>query len=269
MDELAKLLGLGPPLAYAAGTYGLFRWLDANVSDEGKATLFRLIGVREFDKEKVAYAILEVFDRAYTRRLFTLSAFFRSAFFTVLISAIFIYETDNLPKFIAWFPADYASVLIPSLLINVFSDYVALFVIRRWLVIASRRPVIALLASPIIGVIVVLAGALLRVAAALVFNPLVREFPIADIPLALETIFSIPYQHLLLLFPATMVFAWLPLFGISLVIIRVLNVLTPIVHKMHWFLKDGQDHPLIAVGYMAGAIVFLIAVAWRLFLGSQ
>jgi hypothetical protein len=43
MDELLKLLGFGTPFIYAATTYGLFHWLDANASDEGKAAISHLL----------------------------------------------------------------------------------------------------------------------------------------------------------------------------------------------------------------------------------
>jgi hypothetical protein len=58
------------------------------------------------------------------------------------------------------------------------------------------------------------------------------------------------------------VFAWLPLFSLSLMLIRLHNLLSPVVDKMQWFLKDGKDHPIIAVGYISGIIVFIIAAAW-------
>jgi hypothetical protein len=65
------------------------------------------------------------------------------------------------------------------------------------------------------------------------------------------------------------VFAWMPILGISLLYIRLFNLLTPIVSKVQWALKGGKEHPLIAVGYVAGGIVFLIVIAWRLSLESQ
>jgi hypothetical protein len=35
--------------------------------------------------------------------------------------------------------------------------------------------------------------------------------------------------------------------------------------KAQWFLKDGKEHPLDAVGYVAACIVFLSVVACQMF----
>ena len=37
-----------------------------------------------------------------------------------------------------------------------------------------------------------------------------------------------------------------------------------ITGKAQWALKDGKEHPLKVVGYVAGAIVFLVFVGWQL-----
>jgi hypothetical protein len=63
MDELFKLLGLGPAFIYAGAMYGFFRWLDASASDEAKVAISALLKIEDYDKGKVANALVEVFDR--------------------------------------------------------------------------------------------------------------------------------------------------------------------------------------------------------------
>jgi hypothetical protein len=99
MDELFKLIGLGTPLLYATGTYGLFHWLDTSASDEANAALFRLISLREYDKAKVSLAIIEIFDKVYSYPLLTWRALLRSAIITLSVSALYMYETGVLIQF--------------------------------------------------------------------------------------------------------------------------------------------------------------------------
>jgi hypothetical protein len=66
--------------------------------------------------------------------------------------------------------------------------------------------------------------------------------------------------------PAMVVFAWLPLFGLGLLMLITMRPLSITIEKMQWFLREGKDHPLDAVGYMAGGIVFIIAAVWQFFI---
>jgi hypothetical protein len=63
--------------------------------------------------------------------------------------------------------------------------------------------------------------------------------------------------------PAMAVFVWLPLFALGIVIARLLTPLSWIVGRAQWFLKEGNEHPLKAIGYVAAVVVFLGAVAGR------
>ena len=57
--------------------------------------------------------------------------------------------------------------------------------------------------------------------------------------------------------PALAVHLWLPLFGFGLLCVNGLNYLLRAIGIMQWFLKRGNDHPLDAVGWVLGAIVFV------------
>jgi hypothetical protein len=159
---------------------------------------------------------------------------------------------------------------------NVISDYISLFIVRHWLVKAERYPITSLLVCSMIFILLVVLGYILRmfvIDASFIFpgvNTFLEELHYSAsyflFSVKSGTLLSAIFTPCLVLAPALIVFAWLPLFGISLLLIRLLNLLTPVVAKTRWFLKEGNDHPLIAVGYVAGAIVFVIAVALRFIL---
>ena len=72
----------------------------------------------------------------------------------------------------------------------------------------------------------------------------------------------------LLTIPAMTVFVWLPLLGVSILLIRLIEPITWAVGKTQWFLKDGKEHPLEAIGMVASVIVFSLAVVWQVFFKS-
>jgi hypothetical protein len=70
MDEIGKLLehlGYGTSVIYAAAKYGLFAWLDNNISDEAKVALAGATKFKDADNKHIASAIVEVFDRVKRR----------------------------------------------------------------------------------------------------------------------------------------------------------------------------------------------------------
>jgi hypothetical protein len=277
MDELFKLIGLGTPFLYAGGTYAFFRWLDTNTSDEARAALSRLVKLRTVDGVKLSSAILQAFDTVYTFPLLSWRAFIRSSLITITFTGLYILyfvysglpsgRYLDLPSEPTWF-VQMIKLFGASWTVNLLTDYVSLFIVRRWLIVAGGRPIIALILCSMIGVFITAASIVLRfpfLLPFLLYSP--REgFSNFTLQFFLSNLLQPAMLELLALPPALLVFAWLPLFGLGLAMVRLINVLQPVVLKMQWFLKDGKDHPLIAVGYVAGAIVFVIAVAWRLLL---
>jgi len=217
MGELLKLLGFSTPLIYATAAYGLFFWLDKEASDEAKAALARTMLLKDYKNNQIASALVEVFDRIYTYPLLSWRAFFRSLVFSTVVIAIYAVELGV--------PAQEESPAIFLILVwplCIFSDYLALFVIRALLVRSGTKPVVGLGLGTVWGVV-----------------------------------FSI-------FWPATaLVFVWLPLFALGIVIVRLLTPLSWIVGRTQWFLKEGKEHPLKAIGYVAAVAVFLGTVAGR------
>jgi hypothetical protein len=64
--------------------------------------------------------------------------------------------------------------------------------------------------------------------------------------------------------PALVVFVWLPLLAIGILVARASGPFFRVVGKTQWFLKDGQNHPLKAVGCVAVVIVLLVGSVLRI-----
>jgi hypothetical protein len=259
MEELLKLLGFSTPLIYAGAAYGFFLWLDKEASDEAKAALARTMRLKDYKNEQVASALVEVFDRIYTHPLLHWRAFRRSAVFTFLLTLLWIIEIGFATKkvwvlfpfgrysYSSLFKGFFLSIFL-AFLTNAVTDYVSLFVIRRWLGLCGARPIFALITGTLISLIIVFVGILLRDATYVLTNLTESD------PILISTFFSIP---------AFAVFLWLPLFALGIVIVRLLTPLSWIVGRTQWFLKEGKEHPLKAIGYVAAVVVFLGTVAAR------
>jgi hypothetical protein len=68
------------------------------------------------------------------------------------------------------------------------------------------------------------------------------------------------------MYPAVVVFVWLPLFALGILAVRALGPLSWIVAKAQWALKEGDKHPLKAIGCVAAVTVF--AVGLRTIIGG-
>jgi hypothetical protein len=270
MEKLFELLGLSTPFLYAAGTYSFFHWLDANASDEAKVSFARVINANRYNKEGISAAIVELFDKVYTYPLLTRRAFVRSSLITIFITGIYVYESHFIE--VSLFKT--LPLLIIFVFSNILSDFISLFVTRHWLVIAGNRPIFSLIASSLIFLVIIALSYIWRSAFFVILLLTMRigaetdvladhfgellagTFIYFGIILVVSPTFS-------LVIPALIVFLWLPLFGISLSLVRGIVALTPMIRNVQWFLKGGDKHVLIAVGYLAAVIVFLGTLLWR------
>ena len=93
---------------------------------------------------------------------------------------------------------------------------------------------------------------------------------VVEHPYLLVYLFAVPWElkYLIYAWPAFAVFAWLPLFALGIVTARLLTPLSWIVGRTQWFLKEGKEHPLKAIGYVAAVVVFLGTVGGREILPS-
>jgi hypothetical protein len=263
LDDALRLLGLSTPFIFAVSAYGLFYWIDIKASDEVKAAIESVLKVTDHDKRQVTAALVAIFDRLYTRPLLHWRAFSRSLLATLVITALYFLEektvfhsivqsiTGNDP---ALHGDEARRELTITLFSNVITDYLSLFIIRKLLIASGNRPVLALFTGSIIGMLFIYVAYSVRFFIFLSPSPF---------PEPLDRIIAIDHLITPLLFPALVVLAWLPLFGLSLLLLRTMPLIYLAVQKMQWFLKDGKNRPLEAVGYVAGAIVFVVAVVWQ------
>ncbi|MEH2491091.1 hypothetical protein [Bradyrhizobium sp. AZCC 2230] len=269
MEELAKQLGI--TTVYATATYAFFHWLDENASDEAKAALARTM---RWKKEQVASVLVETFDRIYTYPLLRWRAFFRSLLLTTVVSVFYLYEIGKVAPW-KWAAGSNAWLLdttlrweiwTTGLLLNVFSDYLSLFVIRPLLARSGTKPVIGLALGTVSGAVIVVAATNLLRFSIIWLQFCHDEFfqaACATEPQALDQIVSQAFHDPTFVWPALAVFVWLPLFALGILIVRLLTPSSWIVGRMQWFLKEGKEHPLKAIGYVAAVVVFLGTVAAR------
>jgi hypothetical protein len=271
IGKLLEQLGYAAPLLYAAAAYGLFHWLDENLSDAAKAALASTMKLKDYRKEQVASALVEVFDRIYTRPLLSWRAFTRSLLFTMVVSAIVVFERYYRNE-IEIVDLGGLYYLLVVLSFNVVTDYFSLFVIRSSLIRSGTKAVTGLTLAAMSGAAIVLLANALRVFATLTFFGTsigfsvaaafgTTAYPRALIPGTLLTFFhwGIPYT-----LAAVIVFSWLPLFALGILTIRALTPSSWIVEKAQWALKEGDKHPLKAIGYVAAVAVFAVTVGLRL-----
>jgi hypothetical protein len=286
VSEALKLLGFGTPFIYASATYGLFHYLDNRASGQAKKAISGWLQPREYDKAGVADAMVEIFDRLYTRPLFGWRALMRSAIFTICMTAVFFYEfglLSTLMTFIARVRHVWVwPIIAAGVLANVACDYIALFLIRPFLVFGKRRPMLASLLAPMAGISIVLA-AYYGLAQVVIFS-VAQDFttqslktgvcdelittlhvspqgPCADFVVEVGNAGAL-YQALQrVLRPAAfVVHLWLPLLALCVLFLRSLNYFRFAVGGVQWFLKRGREHPLDAIGTVAAILIFLVTM---------
>lgn len=259
MDKLLEHLGYGTPFIYAAAAYWLFSWLDTNTSEEAKAALARTMKLKDMGPKEIASALAEVFDQIYTYPLLHWRALFRSLAFTTIVTMIWAYEMGGIRSWLVQW-GFFSSTIGVTFLTNAASDYASLFVIRRWLASSKIGPVVALVLATLSALVVVSVGTLIRLNGFVYVMDLGAENlnfwpPIPNL--------LIPNQEKFILqqaIPALIVFAWMPLFAIGIVAARLLRPLAWVIGKAQWFLVDGKEHPLRAIGCTAAATVFSATV---------
>jgi hypothetical protein len=227
--------------------------------------------------------LVEVFDRIYTYPLLSRRALFRSLLFTTVVSAIFVFETTDFSVLSIDVKLG-AEVLLElvflPLLFNVFTDYLSLFVIRPVLSLSGKRPVGALVFGAAIGAATVWAVNLMQVfcidfflcmndvnAASIIFGVSTQPDALKCVGTAFREL-HLWSATLYFVTPALVVFIWLPLFALGILIVRLWTPLSWAVGTTQWFLKEGKEHPLKAIGYVAAVVVFIVAAAGRAVIGA-
>ena len=126
--------------------------------------------------------------------------------------------------------------------------------IRQFLVGSGTHPVLHLILGTWTGVAIVIAANVLRLMLLYVFLWIVP---------GLDRVPGLDSVILPLALAALAVFVWLPLVALGILTARFLTPLSWVVGRTQWFLKEGMEHPLKAIGYVAAVVVFLGTVAVR------
>lgn len=265
LQEALKLLGLGAPVIYTAATFLLFRFLDKKASKQANRALAGWLRPLPYNKADVAAAIVEVFDQLYSKPLLTLEAFARSAIFSIVVTLG--YAT------LEWYRSDYffeldrtwTKMFIIGILFNVICDYVSLFSVRYCLVKMGRNPITALILGMCCGALIIYAVFCLR--SYVLIGIKNREWDLFGPNWGLENYFYLDnyfYPHKDgLIRPAIIVHLWLPLLAVGVIGLKSASYFLWASGKAQWFLKQGQQHPLEAVGWVAAVVVFIVTAIIR------
>jgi hypothetical protein len=282
--EFFDLLGLGVPFYLAAATYGVFAWLDSNASDEATKVISSWLHGRSHNEPDLGNLIINAFDRVYTSPLFTYRAFERSAAISTIIwipvtllpvalfNMIILFnhpdlQANSTPGLFSS-PRDLITALIVLLYVTVLSDYVSLPFVRRFLSLARTSPIRASVMSSIVGLVVVTICFLicLFVEAAVVYRTNLGAFIPDTLNMLFEPTFWVTVIKVMR--SAFVIHLLLPLFALSSVVVRLVFWIFRVVEWAQWFLKQGDAHPLKAIGMVATIIVFgsamLVKEGWAL-----
>lgn len=266
LTDVLKLLGFTTPFIYAAATYGFFHWLDKKASGPAKKAISGWLEPKDYDKLGVQAAILEMFDRVYTKPLLSWRAFIRSTLITLIVLFITLYELGDI-YFHLWLLAlGFTAVAIPyvvNIVINMISDFSALFVIRRWLGKSTLRPIEALIVGPFMGILLVLLVLWSRALTQLYLDEITAAYTEFHQNYSVDSISKEMWQLFVrgigegLTLSALFVHLWLPFFAICVGLVKGLNYVLLATKQVQWFIKRGKDHPLDALGLVAAPLVFL------------
>jgi hypothetical protein len=192
--------------------------------------------------------------------LFRIKALFRSAMLSLISWCAYWFYVSHFivpPEIRMSRQALYG--LIMSLFSVIVADYCSLFVVRRCLVLAGDRPFVALLFGAASGLIIIptahILPAVLLAAEGMLFNPAAK----LDVYYAIfrSIVEWWPGAVIVVMAPAFLVHLWLPAFALGAFGVRLLYAIFQAVRGAQWFLKQGNQHPIRAIGRVAGVLVFM------------
>ncbi len=250
--EVLKLLGFATPLVYAGASYRFFHWLDEKASAQAKEAISSWLQPKERDRAAVAAAVLEIFDRVYTRPLLAWRAFYRSAIITMVGAVIMLFAFGR--SNVDLMHLETHVMMFCLAVVNVSISYAALFIISRVLGSHSIGVVKALLLGPAIGIaMIVFVGNVIGFFLGSLAGPVLQM-------LHYERSVNMSFGAMII-GSAWFVHLWLPFFALCVGLLKALNYILLTVNKVQWFLERGKDHPFDALGFVAAPSVFLGAVA--------
>jgi hypothetical protein len=273
-----EALGLGIPFMFAAATYGFFNWLDKNASVQARRAVSGWFRGEAYAKINLSAAIVAAFDKLYTSPLLRFRTFGRSVMVSIFVYVgcaflLFMISPTWRASFsqpLLW-ALDWAAIVISMSLGFILMDYISLFVVRRCLSFTQNHLILPLIVGFLGGVLVVILIYILSLNIMLLFiltNRLgsLSSFPLYTIPVALKDVFytfmNAP-EKLVYLAPMFLVHLWLLLFALGALGTRCLYPIFRAVVWAQWFLKQGDQHPMRAIGMVSAALMFIGGAIWK------
>lgn len=255
--EVFQVIGLASPFMYAGATYAAFRFLDKKASPGAKKAISNWIAGPSYDRSGVSAAIVEIFDRIYTRPLWGWRAIVRSFAFSVIVTAIIWYElkTAEAPDFEVFDP-----FVLRNVATTLIADYISIYIIRMLLRMGSKFPLIALLVALVAGCAIIFVTQLISVTAwnfAMSAENIGLGTPIFLFWDLVQMVTTGTFTFWLFFAPAFAVHLWLPLFALVVMLAQFVNGIRWTTRWVQWFIARGRSHPFEALGYISTILVFV------------
>jgi len=273
--DIFAAIGLGTPFYFAAVTYCFFFWLDRNASAQASRAISGWLEGHPNARIDTRQGVIDMFDHLYTSPLIRVRAFVRSCCVSLAVSlAVWIsyflfYRRLNL-RYIT--SADLKTITNgwEFMIAIIFSDYISLFAVRKFLNLAGKRLLISLIGSTLIGACIVATCLTINIVLWYHFNSnfsidlMNMLWALSYFPLVIVDSVYIGHTNPYVV-AALLVHLWLPLFAIGASGVRLLYLIFRAVEWSQWFLKQSNQHPLRAIGMVAGSLVFVGMVIVTLF----
>jgi hypothetical protein len=265
VEELSKYLGLATPVLYAAATYKFFDFIDARASDAAQSAISHWIQSLRHSRNSIGSALHEIFRRIYGSSLLSFRTFGRVAILSLVIQFVMICELDpSMFRSAARYPVVSFGCGI-QIFTNVLCDYVSILFIGKWIDFVGERPLFALFTGLLVGIgIIRLLYVFLGIFYLTDFRANVNTG--GDQALGWIVLYRMPSPEISL--AAYAIHLWLPLFATALFLAKLAAWFARAIQGAQSFLGEGQKHPLKAVGLIATAIVFILAIMVRWLFGA-
>ena len=169
---------------------------------------------------------------------------------------------------------EYFSAMIPFYA-NLTADYFALFFIRKCISAFGDRLILSLVLGTVVAILIVYLVYFLYCGAALIYELVLNcnSFgwdmnvirPTLNGAMKFTKFVMFPSEPPFFVIPALLVYIWLPIFAFSALFARGITMILVTINWAQWFLKQGNQHPLRAIGVVASALVFVAITGLELF----
>jgi hypothetical protein len=270
--DVFAALGLGTPFMLAGATYGLFYWLDRNASAQATRAISGWFKGKGYMRIDIRPSIVAFFDHIYTPHLLTLRDFFRSAKISLAVwmGYNFVYNLINPSNKFDFsdphiYVLDWVTIILLIFAFIVAVDYISLFIVRKCFTFGGHRLVLPLMVAFCSGFLAIcLVFTVIIVAITTLI--LIAHGKSSEIGWGIRYMFN-GYldnpERLAGLVPAFLVHLWLLLFAMGALGVRFLYPICRVIAWAQWFLKQGSQHPMRAIGMVAAALMFVAGVIWK------